>query len=186
MEADLLLRIHALSSPALDVAARIGWLLGVTGFCVPAVLAAVAWHLSRGERREALAWLAVGVATALLPEIVKAAVARARPTLWPWLLPTSGYAFPSGHAVAGAALYPLVGWLVLRSRGRGTLGYGAGLAVGVLIGLTRLYAGVHWPTDVLAGWSLGAALSLGAVRWLGEPAARGRAANGRRHGSSAP
>ena len=169
MEADLLLRIHAFSCPALDTAARIGWLLGVRGFCVPAVLVAVAWHLSREERREALAWLAVGVATALLPEIVKAAVARPRPTLWPWLIPTSGYALPSGHAVAGAALYPLLGWLVLRSLGQGRLGYHLGLAIGVFVGLSRLYAGMHWPSDVLAGWALGAALSLGAVRWLGGP-----------------
>ena len=88
-------------------------------------------------------------------------MARPRPTLWPWLIPTSGYAFPSGHAVAGAALYPLLGWLALRSRGRGRLGYGLGLAVGVFVGLARLYAGVHWPSDVLAGWALGAALSLG-------------------------
>jgi len=174
MEADLLLRIHALSSPALDTAARVGWLLGALAFCVPAVLVAVAWHLSRGERRESLAWLVVGAATALLPEIVKAVVARPRPTLWPWVLRTSGYSFPSGHAVAGAALYPLLGWLVLRSRGKGRMGYGAGLAIGVLIGLTRLYAGVHWPTDVLAGWALGAALSLGAVRWLRGPAQHGR------------
>ena len=186
MEADLLLRIHALSCPALDSAARVGWLLGVLVFCAPAVLVAVAWHLWRGERREALAWLAVGVATVLLPEIVKAAVARPRPTLWPWVLPTSGYAFPSGHAVAGAALYPLLGWLSLRSRGMERLGYGAGLAIGILIGLTRLFAGVHWPTDVLAGWTLGAAFSLGAVRWLGAPPPRGRRATGRGRRPPAP
>jgi membrane-associated phospholipid phosphatase len=47
----------------------------------------------------------VGAAAALLPELLKLAVARPRPALWPWLLPTSGYSFPSGHAVAGTALY---------------------------------------------------------------------------------
>src|SRR5690606_8723954 len=115
-------------------------------FCAPAVLLLIAWHLARGQRREALAWLAVGAAAAVLPELVKAAVARPRPTVWPWLIPTSGWSFPSGHAVAGAALYPLFGWLALRSRGRGRLGYGLGLAIGVFVGLSRLYAGVHWPT----------------------------------------
>jgi membrane-associated phospholipid phosphatase len=169
VEADLLLWIHARGSPALDAVARFSWTLGAMRFCAPAVLLLVGWHLARRERREALAWLAVGVAAALVPEVVKAVVARPRPTLWPWLLPTAGYAFPSGHAVAGAALYPLLGWLALRGRGLGRAGYALGLAVGVFIGVGRLYVGVHWPSDVLGGWALGAALSLGAVRWLGGP-----------------
>lgn len=170
MEADLLLRIHGLSRPALDAVCVFSWALGVLRFCAPAILLVVGWHLSRHERREAVAWIVIGVAAAVLPELVKAVVARPRPSLWPPLLATSGYSFPSGHAVAGAALYPFLGWLVLRRRRRGLVGYLLGLAVGVLIGLGRLYAGVHWPSDVLAGWTLGAALSLGAIRWLGEPA----------------
>jgi membrane-associated phospholipid phosphatase len=170
MEADLLLWIHSRSSPALDTSARIGWALGVFRYCAPALLLVIGWHLGRRERREAVAWLAVGVGAAVLPELLKALVGRPRPTLWPWLIPTSGYSFPSGHAVAGAALYPLLGWIVLRPRGRAGAGYALGLAVGLFIGLGRVYAGVHWPSDVLAGWALGTALSLGAVRWLSAPA----------------
>ncbi len=161
-----MLWVRSLSSPVLDAGARLGWALGVFRYCAPVVLLVIGWHLGRRERREAVAWLAVGVGAAVLPELLKALVARPRPTLWPWLISTSGYSFPSGHAVAGAALYPLLGWLGLRSRGRGLAGYLLGLAVGAFIGLGRLYAGVHWPSDVLAGWALGIALSLGAVRWL--------------------
>jgi membrane-associated phospholipid phosphatase len=169
VEADILLWIHARSSPALDAAARLSWALGAMRFCAPAILVLVGWHLRRRERREAVAWLAVGVAAAVVPELVKVAVARPRPALWPWLLPTTGYSFLSGHALAGTALYPLLGWLALRRRGLGRLGYALGLAVGIFIGVGRLYVGVHWPSDVLAGWVVGAALSLGAVRWVGDP-----------------
>jgi len=169
MEAGLLVWIHGHSLPALDALCVFSWALGVLRFCAPAIVLVIGWHLARHERREALAWLGVGGGAAVLPELVKAVVARPRPTLWPWLIPTSGYSFPSGHAVAGAALYPLLGWLALRSRGRGLVGYFLGLAVGVFIGLGRLYAGVHWPSDVLAGWALGVALSLGAIRWLSAP-----------------
>ena len=166
MEADLLLWIHARASPALDALARLSWALGAVHFCAPAVLLLVGWHALRREGREALAWLAVGAAAGLLPEIVKLVVARPRPTLWPWLIPTAGFAFPSGHAIAGAALYPLLGWLALRSRGLGWGGYALGVGVGVFIGVGRLYVGVHWPSDVVAGWAIGAAVSLRAVLWL--------------------
>jgi undecaprenyl-diphosphatase len=169
IETEMLLWIHRHGTPALDAAFLLSWLLGAWRFCVPLVLAAVAWHLARGERREARAWLAVGAATAILPELLKLAVARPRPTLWPWLLPTSGYSFPSGHAVAGAALYPLLGWLALRGRGLSRAGYALGLAVGMFVGVGRLYVGVHWPSDVVAGWAIGLALSLGAARWLAGP-----------------
>jgi len=177
MEADILLWIHRQATPALDTVFRVSWLLGALFFCAPAVLLAIAWHLGRRQRHEALAWAVVGLAVAMLPELVKAAVARPRPALWPWLIPTTGYSFPSGHAMAGTALYPLLGWLTLRSRGRGAIGYRLGLAVGAFVGVGRLYVGVHWPSDVLAGWTLGIALSLGAVRWLrrsepGDPTTR--------------
>ena len=170
MEADLLLWIHRHASPALDAAFVLSWVFGTRRFCVPLVLIAVAWHLARRERREALAWAAVGLAVAVLPELLKAVFARPRPALWPWLLPTTGYAFPSGHAVAGTAFYPLLGWLALRHRGLGRVGYLAGALFGVYVGVGRLYLGVHWPSDVLAGWALGAALSGGAVVALTAPA----------------
>ena len=179
MEAGILQWFHGLSHPALDAACVFSWAIGVARFCAPAVLLLIARHLILGERREALAWVAVGLGVAVLPEIGKLVVGRPRPTLWPWLIPTSGFSFPSGHAAAGAALYPLLGWLALRSRGRGLLGYLLGLAVGVAIGLGRLYAGVLWPTDVLAGWALGGTLSLGAVRWLSGPGEPGEPANPR-------
>ena len=130
MEADLIAVDSRALAPRPRRGLRVSWALGVLRFCAPAILLVIGWHLARHERREALAWLAVGVGAAVLPELVKAVVARPRPTLWPWLIPTSGYSFPSGHAVAGAALYPLLGWLALRSRGQGLVGYLLGLAVG--------------------------------------------------------
>jgi undecaprenyl-diphosphatase len=72
------------------------------------------------------------------------------------------------------ALYPLLGWFLLRGRAPGWVGYALGAVVGAFVGFGRLYIGVHWPSDVLAGWAIGAAFSLGAIRWLGDPASRRR------------
>jgi membrane-associated phospholipid phosphatase len=166
MESAILTWVHGWRSPALDAAFVFSWLLGAFRFCAPCVLVVIAWHLGRAERREALAWLAVGAFVGLAPELLKALVARPRPTLWPWLLPTSGYSFPSGHAVAGMAFYPLLGWLLLRARGLSRVGFALGALVGAFVGVGRLYVGVHWPSDVLAGWSLGLGASLAAVSWL--------------------
>jgi undecaprenyl-diphosphatase len=68
--------------------------------------------------------------------------------------------------VAGAALYPFLGWLMLRSRHLGLAGYALGLMVAAFVGVGRMYLGVHWPSDVVAGWALGVALSGGGVWWL--------------------
>lgn len=167
MDAAILTWVHGLASPGLDAAFVFSWALGVFRFCAPGVLLAATFHLARGQRREAAAWLVVGVLVGVVPELLKAVAARPRPALWTPLLPTSGSSFPSGHAVAGMAFYPLLGWLLLRGRGLGSAGYALGMLVGGFIGVGRLYVGAHWPSDVAAGWAIGAGLSLGAIRWLG-------------------
>ncbi|HEY6554559.1 MAG TPA: phosphatase PAP2 family protein [Vicinamibacteria bacterium] len=166
MDTAILLWIHRHANVAFDVAALFSWLLGTMWFCAPLTLVAVGVHLRRREGREAVAWLLLAISAAVLTELLKAAVGRPRPTLWPWLLPTTGYSFPSGHAIVGAAFYPFLGWLVLRSRDRGGFGYVLGFAIGAFVGVGRMYVGVHWPSDVLAGWAIGLALSLGAIAWL--------------------
>ena len=169
MEASLLLSIHRLATPALDSLFLVSNALGLFVPCATLVLGAAAWHLARGERYEALTWIGLGVLTWLLPEALKPVVARPRPQLWPRLIEVSGFAFPSGHATAGAALYPLLGWVLCRGKKRGRLGVAVGALVGGFVGFGRLYLGVHWPTDVLAGWALGAALSGVAMARLSLP-----------------
>ena len=142
------------------------WLIGSIWFCGPLALLAAARHVRRGQRPEAVVWLVLAISVALLPEVLKLLVGRPRPRLWPWLIPTFGYSFPSGHSVAGAAFYPFLGWLMLRSRHLGLAGYALGLMVAAFVGVGRMYLGVHWPSDVVAGWALGVALSAGSVWWL--------------------
>ncbi|MET9950043.1 phosphatase PAP2 family protein [Streptomyces sp. NPDC006339] len=122
-----------------------------------AVTAVVLWR--RRERRLAL-WVAVTtLVAAALQHGIKLAVGRARPS-WPDPVDSAYYAaFPSGHAMAATVGCGLVLWVLALHWREGWWGWGAltGAAlVSVLgVGWTRVYLGVHWPSDVLGGWLLG-------------------------------
>lgn len=75
--------------------------------------------------------------------------------------------FPSGHTVMAAVVYLTLGVLLARTLPRRRLRVfviAVSALVAILVGLSRVYLGVHWPTDVLAGWTIGAAWAL--VCWL--------------------
>lgn len=116
-----------------------------------------------GKHRLALiAPVAVGGGM-LLTYFLKAGYDRPRPDLVPHGAFVSNASFPSGHAMMAAVVYLTLGVLLARSLPRQALrvyviGVSAGIAI--LVGITRVYLGVHWPTDVLAGWTLGSAWAL--------------------------
>jgi membrane-associated phospholipid phosphatase len=167
MEERVLLWIHSLAGSVLDQVFLFSNLFGLLPICATLVTAMALFHLLRKQRREALVWVVVGLATLAFPELLKYAVARPRPALWETLIHPSGFSFPSGHAVASAAFYPLLGWVILRRSGAAAgVGYGIGAVFALFVGFGRLYLGVHWPLDVLAGWLLGFAQSALAIAWL--------------------
>ncbi|MFI6647104.1 phosphatase PAP2 family protein [Streptomyces sp. NPDC050529] len=125
-----------------------------------AVAVVVLWR--RGARMLA-AWVAVtSLVSSLLQQGIKAAVGRERPR-WPDPVDSAHYAaFPSGHAMTAVVSCGLLLWLLYRSGARPWIRRTASAAAGISVigvGLTRLYLGVHWPSDVLGGWLLGAALT---------------------------
>jgi len=72
--------------------------------------------------------------------------------------------------MAAAAIYGMVGWMVSRERPRfDRVGFTATTTLVLLIGVSRVFLGVHWPTDVLAGFAAGAFLMLGAVYLMRVP-----------------
>ena len=103
----------------------------------------------------ALLWLWLGQ---LVRVAINSGIARPRPQS-SQLVHASGYAFPSGHASTSTIGYALLALLLMRLVSRRWWWVLAlvGVTVPVLVGLSRLYLGVHWPSDVVAGWAFGAA-----------------------------
>jgi undecaprenyl-diphosphatase len=94
---------------------------------------------------------------------LKGFVQRARPDFAAEVAQTQTYSFPSGHAFLSAVTFLTLGALLARvQREPGLKAYmlGVAIALTIVVGLSRLYLGVHWPTDVLAGWCAGAAWAI--------------------------
>jgi undecaprenyl-diphosphatase len=91
--------------------------------------------------------------------------------------------FPSGHAMLAAVTYLTLGALIARTQERRRLRsyvLGGAILLTLIIGASRVYLGVHWPTDVLAGWCLGAAWALAcwvAATWLTRLSSSERSSN---------
>jgi undecaprenyl-diphosphatase len=153
-----------LTGAALDITA-----LGSPTVLGLAVLAIVGFLLLQRSYRAALFVLAAGSGGFVLNSLLKNEFSRTRPTIVPHLREVMSPSFPSGHALTSAAVYLTLGALLMRlSERRLTKFYCIGIAMlaTALVGLSRVYLGVHYPTDVLAGWLIGLAWAL--VCWLAE------------------
>jgi len=133
--------------------------LGSTSVLVPALLVVglAAWRRSHSWAPMALLAVPLGGAV-LTSTVIKLVVARSRPDSGA-LVPALGYAFPSGHSTAAAAGWLAVAVVLGRFARHGTVRVSllaAAVVIAVLVGVSRVYLGVHAPTDVLAGWALGA------------------------------
>jgi undecaprenyl-diphosphatase len=150
--------------------------MGDQPFLLVVALAAVAVLAWRRQYCRALVVAGVALAGAALTEIIKQVVGRPRPYV-PHALVTIPLSpsFPSGHALNSAAIYVtlalIAASLTTRSWLRG-LPLAAGLGLTLLIGASRLYLGVHYLTDVMAGWALGLALALTGFWILGQMTVR--------------
>ena len=115
------------------------------------------------NRRTAIFVALATISGAVLSSLLKLGFDHPRPDLIPHLTHVYSASFPSGHAMVSAVAYLTLGSLLTRVVS-GIWPKIFVMAVAVLltglIGLSRLYLGVHWPSDVLAGWAAGAAWAL--------------------------
>ena len=135
------------------------------GVVLTVVVVAVAGLLLVQRRwLTALATIAAAASGGWMVSLVKAHVARARPDLVPHWVDVGNMSFPSGHSADSAVVYLTLAALATQvTRDALTRRYIALVAILLVgaIGCSRVYLGVHWPSDVLAGWSFGTLWALG-------------------------
>jgi undecaprenyl-diphosphatase len=153
-------RIYALlyagGHPAWIAIAKGLSLLGDPKVLIPAMIAIAIWLWWRGHRHSAITLAAVTMIGRGVNSLVKLDVARDRPDLEAHLMIEHTNSYPSGHA-AGSMIFFLALALLLTHRGpwrRWTAA--SAILVSVLVGLSRVMLGVHWPSDVVGGWAFGA------------------------------
>ncbi len=133
--------------------------LGYLWLVVPVDIALVlGLALKRWYRESVFAAVAIA-GSALLNLGAKELYGRARPALWEHIVAEHSLSFPSGHAMGSMTLAWVLALLAWRTRWRWPVLL-AGMAFTLLVGLSRIYLGVHYPSDILAGWSA-------AMVWVG-------------------
>lgn len=166
---DVIHAIQSLRTPSLDQAVAYFTLFGSTPGVIIAIAITAGWAALRHDKRLALAVLALGVMDELSYPVLKLIFQRDRPLdLATVFLPTT-FSFPSGHSVAAVAVYGMIAYAFARMypRLRTPIAILAPL-FSLALGFSRPYLGVHWPTDVVAGFAIGALILIAGIR-LSEP-----------------
>lgn len=190
------LAVHSIDAPFFDHVMRGFTFMGSPFAVIPLAAAIIVWAVRKKETRAAVAFVVVLVMTEVLNVVLKRTFERPRPTLFQEIETLHSYSFPSGHAMAAAAVYGMMGVVIARlaPTHRRPLVVALPILV-VMIGISRIYLGVHWPSDVLAGFAAGAfivlagALALDGIPTLAtlvqpeEPAKGGSGGEGGRDGA---
>ncbi len=166
----ILLALRVPGKPWLPIGPH--WLLAaVTAFTalgsrtnLTLITALVAAYLFAAKRPAAAAFV-IGAVTggALLSGLLKVAFERPRPLIVPHLIGVNSPSFPSGHALNASVTFLTLGLLLAKTEQRRAVRIyliSAATLLSILIGCSRVYLGVHWPSDVLAGWCVGGAWAL--------------------------
>ncbi|MNT20426.1 phosphatidylglycerophosphatase B [compost metagenome] len=158
----VVLGMHTQAHPILDRLALVAAMVGdVEGIIIMGALFG-AWLLRRDRYLDAATLAAVLAGAGVLTYTLKLAFQQPRPALYTQLVKEVTFSFPTGHALNAFALFGFIAWWLVaqapRSAGR-WLAAAALVALAAAIAVSRVYLGVHWPTDVVAG-------AIVAIFWL--------------------
>ena len=155
-DTNILLTVRSWHSPLLDIA-----MLGITFIGDPLVLFISClilgtWLLRLKQKSEATTLAIAAIGAIGLNILLKHLFSRARPALWDRVVDVGQYSFPSGHAMVSMVIYGFIGYILAnRYRRQQWWIISVTTLLVIAIGFSRLYLGVHWPTDIIAGYAAG-------------------------------
>ncbi|WP_413199192.1 phosphatase PAP2 family protein [Nostoc piscinale] len=156
LDTQILLAIQKLHTPLLDKI-----MVGITSLAEPPLLllTCLTWEAILLHRRRYLQATTFGMAAVggiSLNFLLKELFVRARPALWDYIINVNHYSFPSGHAMVSIVVYGCIGYSLSQEfpEWRSQI-FTLTVILILAIGFSRLYLGVHWPSDVIAGYAAG-------------------------------
>ena len=151
-----LLWLHQFASPSLDTVMLTITRLGNPIVVVIIVVVSLGILWWRGKQQEAKIFAIACLGAFILNTGLKLVFGKIRPQLWHHIIRETSPSFPSGHALGSLVLYGLLAYLLTTKYPKAAkIIYGFAVFLIAAIGVSRLYLGVHWPTDIFAGYGVG-------------------------------
>ncbi|MBE9207321.1 phosphatase PAP2 family protein [Nostoc sp. LEGE 06077] len=151
-----LLWLHQFANPTLDNVMLAITNLGNPSVVVLVVVVSLALLCWRRYLQEARIFAIACLGAFILNTGLKLLFTKPRPQLWPQLITETSFSFPSGHALGSLVLYGMLAYLLAIHYSRlSQFIYSLAIMAIAAIGISRLYLGVHWPTDIIAGYGVG-------------------------------
>jgi len=147
--------LYAGHRPCLLLAARVATALGEPTVLIGAGIAIALWLWSKGHRHLPIVLTAIVLIGRALSEAQKYWIARVRPDLEPHLVVVKTSSFPSGHATSSMIFYLTLAFALTSGRRWRWPAVAGAVLLSLLIGISRVMLGVHWPSDVVGGWAFG-------------------------------
>ena len=147
--------LYAGGKPTLIVIARLFTAFGDPTVLIGAGAICAIWLWYRGHRHLPAVIVAVTLIGRALAEVQKYWIARVRPDLETHLVVVQTKSFPSGHATSSMIFYPTIALTLTVGTRWHRLSAAGAVVLAILIGVSRVMLGVHWPSDVVGGWAFG-------------------------------
>lgn len=151
-----LLWLHQFANPQLDRMMLFFTALGDPPAVATIFVITIAWLLMKRHYTDGIRFTIACAGGVVINQGMKLFFAKPRPELWPRLIAETSFSFPSGHAVGAMVVYGFLAYILTKQLSHLKIYIWTIASVLILaIGLSRLYLGVHYPTDIIAGYGIG-------------------------------